>query len=186
MNTKNTVGIIELASIHKGFEVQDVLLKTVNIKKILARTICSGKYLIIIRGEHADVEEGLEAARRTGGFAIVDALAINNVDERVFSALAGSTIIETPEADGLLIIETFSVATAIKAADYALKESEISILRIHAAMAIGGKGFMVITGNIDSLKSSVVPAVEFLKEEGMLAGFSLITQPHPDILRELL
>jgi microcompartment protein CcmL/EutN len=186
MNKKSTVGLIELASIHKGFEVQDILLKTVNVEKILARTICSGKYLIIVRGEIADVEEGLSTARRVGGFAIIDALAIANVDERIFPALAGSTMIESPEVDGLLIIETFSVASAIKAGDYALKESEIEILRIHAAMAVGGKGFIVMTGNIDSLKSAIVPAVEFLKEEGMLAGYSLITHPHPEVLRDLL
>ena len=186
MNKKNTIGIIELASIHKGFEVQDILLKSVNVEKILARTICSGKYLIIFRGDIADVEEGLSVARKIGGFSIIDALAITNVDERIFPALAGSTMIESPEVDGLLIIETFSVATAIKAGDYALKESEIAILRIHAAMAVGGKGFMVITGNIDALKSSVVPAIEFLKEEGMLAGYSLITHPHPEVLRDLL
>jgi microcompartment protein CcmL/EutN len=186
MNSRNTIGIIELASIHKGFEVQDVLLKMVHIEKILARTICSGKYLIIMRGEIADVEEGISLARQVGGFAIIDALTIANVDERIFPALAGSTMIESPEVDGLLIIETFSVASAIKAGDYALKESDISILRIHAAMAVGGKGFMVITGNIDALKSSVLPAIDFLKEEGMLAGYSLITHPHPEVLRDLL
>jgi microcompartment protein CcmL/EutN len=186
MKKKSTVGLIELASIHKGFEVQDVLLKSVNVEKILARTICSGKYLIIVRGDIADVEAGLSTARQVGGYAIIDALAIANVDDRIFPALAGSTMIESPEIDGLLIIETFSVAAAIKAGDYALKEAEISILRIHAAMAVGGKGFLVITGNIDALKSSVVPAIAFLKEEGMLAGYSLITHPHPDVLRELL
>ena len=55
MVNKNAIGIIELASIFKGFEVQDMGLKSANVEKILARTICSGKYLIIVRGEIADV-----------------------------------------------------------------------------------------------------------------------------------
>ena len=47
MNERNSIGIIELASIHKGFEVQDAVLKSANVEKLIARTICSGKYFII-------------------------------------------------------------------------------------------------------------------------------------------
>ena len=60
------------------------------------------------------------------------------------------------------------------------------ILRIHVAMAIGGKGLVVLSGNIDALKSAIIPATDFLKEEGMMAGYSLITNPHEDVLKELL
>ena len=187
MNERNAIGIIELSSIYKGFEVQDAVLKMANVEKLIARTICSGKYLIMVRGEIADVESCLETAREVGGFAIVNATIIPNVDQRIFPAIAGATTLDTSEpVDGLLVIETFSVATAIKAADYAIKEAELNILRIHVAMAIGGKGFIAITGNLDALKSAVIPAIEYLKEEGMLAGYSLIQNPHKDLLRELI
>lgn len=186
MTRGNAIGVIELASLHMGFAVLDEILEMTQVEKILARTICSGKYLIIVRSTIADVEECLEVAREKGGFAIVSALMIPNIDERVFPALAGSNTLDRPRVDGMLILETFSVATAIKAADFALKEADINLLRIHAAMAIGGKGLVVMTGNIDALKSAVEPAVEFAKEEGMLAGYSLITDPHEDILRELI
>lgn len=186
MNSRYTIGIIELASIYKGYEVQDAILKSALVEKIIARTICSGKYLIIVKGEIADVETSLGQAKNIGGFAIVSATIIPNVDEKIFPAISGATTLESPKVDGMVIIETFSVAAAIKAADYAVKEADIKLLRIHVAMAIGGKGLVVLTGNIDALKSALIPAIEYIKEEGMLAGYSLITHPHEDVLRELL
>ena len=186
MAEKNAIGIIELASIFKGFEVQDMVLKSANIEKIIARTICSGKYLIMVRGEIADVETCLEIAREIGGFSIVSALIVTNVHEKVFPAITGSTTLDSPEVGGMLIIETFSVAAAVKAADFAVKEADIDLLRIHAAMAIGGKGFVVFTGNVEALESAIPPALEYIKEEGMLAGYTLIKNPHKELLKELI
>lgn len=187
MEEKNSIGIIELASIYKGYEVQDAVLKSANVEKIIARTICSGKYLIMVRGSVSAVETCLETARETGGFAIVNATIIPRVDPRIFPAIAGTTTLDTSEpVDGLLVIETFSVASAIKAADYAIKEADIDIMRVHIAMAVGGKGFVLMTGNIEALKSAVQPAINYIKEDGMLAGYSLIRHPHEELLRELL
>ncbi len=186
MRTGNNIGVIELASLHKGYAVQDAILKSANVEKILARSICSGKYIIIVRGEIADMEACLERARETGGFAVVNALMVPNVDDRIFPAIAGNTTLESPAVDAMAVIETFSVAAAIKSADRAVQEADVDLLRIHIAMAIGGKGMVVLTGNTDALKSAIVPAIEYLKEDGTLAGYSLITNPHEAVLRELL
>jgi len=184
--TTHTVGVIELASLSKGFEVSDAVLKSARVEKLLGRTVCSGKYLILVRGSYADVESSLATARDTGGFAVVAALAVPNVEEAVFSALAGAAEHDPRDTDGLLVVETFSAASAIKAGDMAVKEAGVALLRIHAAMAIGGKGLVVCTGDVESLKSALAPVLDFLKDEGMLAGYALLPHPHPDVLRELL
>jgi microcompartment protein CcmL/EutN len=186
MKMKNSIGIIELGSIYKGFEVQDMILKSSRIEKLLARTICSGKYLIMVRGEIADVESCLETAREIGGFAIISATLIPNIDEKIFPAITGSTVLNGDSVPGLILIETFSVAAAVKAADVAAQEADINVIRVHLAMAVGGKGFVVLTGNEDALKAALQPAIEYLKQEGMLAGYSLITNPHKELLRDLI
>jgi microcompartment protein CcmL/EutN len=189
MGTGNAVGIIELASIYKGYEVQDAVLKTAHVEKVVARTICSGKYLMIVRGEVADVEAAMNVAATVGGFAVVNVTTIPNIDPQIFPAIVGCTVLEprTREKVGaLLIIETFSVVSAIKAADFAVKEAPLDLLRIHVAMAVGGKGFVVITGDIAALEAAAGPAVDFCKEEGLLAGYAIIRNPHEDVLRELL
>jgi microcompartment protein CcmL/EutN len=183
----NAIGLVELSCIHKGFEVLDKMVKAASVEKILARTICSGKYIILVRGELADVEAALCAGKEAAEYGIVNALVIPNVDEALFPALAGTTAFDGPMApDGMLVVETFSVASCIKAADFALKAASISMVRVHVAMAVGGKGYFVATGNIDALKSSLGPVLDFLKDEGSLVGYSLITQPGEELLREIV
>jgi microcompartment protein CcmL/EutN len=186
MSSSNAVGIIELSSLSKGFEVEDAVLKSANVEKLLARSICSGKFLILVRGEIADVETCLNIARRVGDFAVVQTVLIPRVSEAVFPAIAGATALDQAGAEGALVLETFSAASAVKLADIAAKQADVEILRIHLAMAIGGKGLVVLTGDVESLKSVLGPVLDFAKQDGMLAGYALIPNPHPDLLKELI
>lgn len=190
MSGRNAIGIIELASIYKGFAVQDEILKSANVEKLIARTICSGKYFMVFRGNIADVENAISIAKEVGGFSVINATSIANLDPRVFPAIAGTTTIDINGSEknigAMLIIETFSVVSAIKAADFAAKEADLEILRVHVAMAVGGKGFVVITGNIDALEAAAKPAIEYIKQDGMLAGYVIIKNPHEEVLKELI
>jgi microcompartment protein CcmL/EutN len=189
METRNAIGVIELASIYKGFQVQDEVLKSSNVEKLVARTICSGKYFMVIRGDVANVENAINVAREVGGFSVVNLTTIPNIDPRVFPAIAGTTTIQIDtgkEVGALLVIETFSVVSAIKAADYAVKEADLDIIRVHVAMAVGGKGFVVIAGDIAALEAAVKPAIEYVKQDGMLCGYVIIKNPHKELLKELI
>lgn len=187
MNTeRNAIGLIELSCIHKGFKVLDRVLKSAFVENLLARTICSGKYLILVRGELANVEAAIAAAKETADYGLVNALAVPNVNERIFPAISAAAPFAGAVPDGILIIETFSVAACIKAADFALKEAPIEIIRLNVAMALGGKGFMVFGGNVDALRSALGPTLDFLKEEGSLVGYSLISGPDEAIIRDLI
>jgi microcompartment protein CcmL/EutN len=189
MEMRDALGIIELASIYKGYHVQDEVLKSANVEKLLARSICSGKYLMIVRGAVADVETAINIAREIGGYSVVNLTVIPKVDPRVFPAITGTSMLETnfgKRVAAMLIIETFSVASAIKAADSAVKEADLDIIRVHVAMAIGGKGIVVMTGDIAPLEAAVKPAVEAVRADGMLAGYVLIRNPHEDVLRDLI
>ena len=190
MSTRNAIGIIELSSITKGYQVQDAMLKAANIEKLIARTICPGKYLIVIGGDVADIETAIDVAKETGGYAVINQTSIPNLDPKVFPALTGSTVIEQDgsglKVGALLVIETFSVVSAIKAADFAAKEAELDIQRIHIAMAIGGKGVVVITGEIGALEAAALPAIEYCKQDGMLGDYTIIKNPHEDVLKELI
>lgn len=190
MATKKAIGIIELSSITKGYQVQDAVLKATNTEKLVSRSICPGKYFIVIGGDVADIEIAISIAQETGGYAIVNVSSIPNLDPQVFPAITGSIEMESSgngtKVGALLIIETFSVVSAIKAADFAAKEADLNIRRIHVAMAIGGKGLVVITGEISALEAAAVPAIEYCKEDGMLGDYTIIKNPHEDVLKELI
>ena len=189
MKSGDALGIIELGSIYKGYHVQDEVLKSADVEKLVARSICSGKYLMILRGDVADVETAMSVARDVGGFSVINLSVIPRVDPRVFPAITGAAILRTggdTAVPAMLIIETFSVASAIKAADRAIKEAELDFVRVHVAMAIGGKGVVVMTGDVAPLEAAVRPAIDAIKEDGMLAGYVLIRNPHEEVLRDLI
>ncbi len=191
MNSRNALGIIELASIYKGYAVQDAVFKAANVEKLIGRTICSGKFFIVIRGSVADVEAAIAVAKEVGGFSVVNLCTIPNIDPKVFPALAGTTVMgiggtKKKDIGALLIIETFSVVSAIRAADYAAKTSDLEILRVHVAMAVGGKGFIVLTGDIAALEQACERAIAEIKDDGMLAGYEIIKNPHEEVLLDLL
>jgi microcompartment protein CcmL/EutN len=183
---RNSIGVIELSAIHMGFEVQDAVLKHADVQKLVARTICSGKYLVLVRGGVGDVQDAIRVAKEKGAHAIINAISVDNVDPGVIEAIAGATAIEQAPPEAVLVVETFSVSSAIRAADIAVKQSDGRLLRIHVAMAIGGKAFFVMTGSIDGLRSSRTAVLEFLQDEGTLVGSSLVVRPHPDVLREMI
>jgi microcompartment protein CcmL/EutN len=189
MATGNAVAVIELGSVYKGYEVQDAMLKSADVEKLIGRTICSGKFLIVMRGTIGDVEVAAAAGVEAAGFSLINIATIPNVDQRVFPAMSSCSVVQvnTPkQVAALLIIETFSVVSAIKAADLAIKTADLELMRIHVAMAVGGKGFVVMTGSIAALESAVKPAVEYCKSEGMLAGYTILNNPHEEVLRDLL
>jgi microcompartment protein CcmL/EutN len=47
---KNSIGMVELGSIAAGYQVCDAMLKAAEVELVLARSICSGKYMVMVRG----------------------------------------------------------------------------------------------------------------------------------------
>ena len=65
--TERSIGLIELSSVAAGFEVADTMLKAGNVRLILSRSICSGKYMVLIGGETAAVSAAVAAGGKGGG-----------------------------------------------------------------------------------------------------------------------
>ena len=60
------------------------MLKAASVKVVIARTICSGKYFIVLAGPVSDVRAAISAGLEMAGEAIIDHLVIPNVHESVF------------------------------------------------------------------------------------------------------
>ncbi len=134
---KAAIGLVELSSIAKGIEVSDAMLKRAKVDLIVNRTICPGKYMVLIGGDvdavNASVEAGVEIAQEE----IVDHFVIPNVHPSIFPAINGINTIE--KLDALGVIESFSVASMIECADAAVKAAPVNLITVYLAMAIGGK-----------------------------------------------
>jgi len=176
--------LIELGSIAAGFEVCDAMLKTAEVELVLSRSICSGKYLVMVRGDVAAVESSVAAGTRTGGFSVIDTFVIPNVDESVFPAISGTTKVEALEALGIL--ESFSVASLIEGADAAVKSANVRLIEIRLAMALGGKAFVTLTGNVAAVQSAVDAGAQAIAQKGLLVNKVVIPSPRPELLNEMI
>jgi len=181
---RNSVGLIELSSIAAGFEVCDAMLKTADVDLILARTICSGKYMVLVRGDVAAVRSSVDAGTRTGDFSVIDTFVIPNLDESIFPAISGTTKIEALEALG--IIESFSVASLIEGADAAVKAANVKLIEIRLAMALGGKAFVSLTGSVADVRAAVEAGAAVIAEKGLLVNKVVIPQPRRELLNEMI
>lgn len=181
---KNSIGLIELSSIAAGFAVTDAMLKAADVELVLARTICSGKYMVLVRGNVADVEAAVEAGKATGDFSLVDTFVIPNVHDDLFPALSG--ISHVTELESLGILEAFSVASLIEGADAMAKAARVQLIEVRLAMALGGKAFATITGSVSSVRSALEAGAQAVGRKGLLVNKVLIPNPRPELLREMI
>jgi len=142
----NALGMVEFNSIAVGIEAADAMLKVSQVELVIAKTICSGKYIAIVRGDTAAVRASVEEGTRVGDTAYIADFVIPNVHPQVFPAFVAGT----PQYDvnALGVLETFSVASCVLAADRAAKTAKVSLMEIRMGIGIGGKAFFTMTGDV--------------------------------------
>lgn len=183
MNEKS-VGMIELSSIAAGFLVADTMLKAGHVRLYLSRSICSGKYMIVIAGDASDVASAVASGAEAANGCLIDQFVITQIHPDVLTAL-GRTVV-APPLDALGVLESFNVATLIRAADAAAKSANVQLLEVRLAMALGGKAFFTLTGDIASVQAAIQAGRAVIAEAGMLVNAVVIPRPHPDVYRELI
>jgi len=181
-----SIGAVELSSIGVGYQVQDEMLKAASVRLLVARTICSGKYFIVIGGAVSDVQSSVSSALAGAGEALIDHLVIPNVHPSVFTALGQSVILAAGEAQALGVIESFSGVSIIAAADAAAKAAKVKLFRIHVAMALGGKGFCLMTGMVADVRAAVQAGANEVRNRGLLVSEVVIPRPSPELFNEYI
>ena len=88
------------------------------------------------------------ASHATGG--LIERRVIPHVHPSIFPAISMAVELDPAEAESLGVIETFSASSIDDVADTAAKAAAVTLFRIHLAMAIGGKGYVMLTGDIAS------------------------------------
>ena len=180
----NSLGLIELTSIAAGFQACDAMLKAANVGLVLARSICSGKYMVMVRGDVAAVQAAVSAGTSAGHFSVIVSFVIPNLHESIFPAISGASKVETMEALGIL--ESFSVASLVEGADAAVKSANIQLIEIRLAMALGGKAFVTMTGNVAAVQTAVDAGAQIVGQKGMLVNKVVIPHPRPELLTEMI
>jgi microcompartment protein CcmL/EutN len=149
---------------------------------LLTTIVPRGKYLVMVGGAVADVEQSLLAGKEAAGKTVVDDFLIQGVHPQLPAAIKGRVAVPQLEAVG--VIETKEVASAIFAGDAAVKAAAVTL--IEARNQPGGKGLVVLTGDVGAVEAAVAAGVAAVKKEGMLVGRVVIPAAHEALKRSLL
>ena len=116
-----------------------------------------------------------------GGECVVDTLMLPNVHPSLIPAMSGTT--QVPGYGAVGVLEFFSVASAITAADVAAKAANVTLLEVHIGYAIGGKGYVTLTGDVGAVKAAVEAAS---RGSELLVGTTVIPRPSKTLFNSLL
>ena len=179
-----TIGFLELNSIAKGIEAADAILKTAQVELIFAKPVCPGKYSILFTGEVAAVKASIDAGIYIGDAHVVDSTVIPRVHPQVIEAINQATDFHGTGAIG--VMEFYSITAAVYGADAAVKAANITLLDVRLGMGLGGKSFVVMTGDVASVRASVDAGSAEGRKNGLLVSSVVIPSPRPEIFESLM
>ena len=166
------------------------MVKRSPVEVLRAGTIHPGKYLVLVTGGVADVEEALAAGLAVAEPCLVDSVFLPYVHDQVVAALRGARRAGTGEALG--IVETATVAATILAADAGVKGATVELLELRLGDGLGGKGYLLFDGTVADVEAAVAVAVGRI-EDGLAGAVPggrspiarVIAQLHPGMRAEL-
>lgn len=170
-----SIGMVEFTSIARGIYTADQMVKTSDVEIVTASSTCPGKFMAIIHGDVAAVQDSVRVGERLADEYLVDSIIIPNVSPAIFPAITGSTIPDKMQALG--IMESFSLATMIMAADAILKTADVQAIELRLGNGLGGKAYFTFTGDVAAVETSMEAGKEIVKEKGLLVNAEVIPSP---------
>lgn len=181
---KKAIGMVEFKTVSSGMRAADAMVKTAEVDIIQADTVCPGKFIVLICGELSAVKASVEAACATDPELLIDRFVLGNPHESIFGALYASNEVRNPNALGIL--ETFSAAAAIVAADNAAKTSLVDLIELRLARGMCGKSYLLLTGEVAAVEAAIDRAKRTAGEEGMLLDSAVIPRPDQKLWQNIL
>jgi microcompartment protein CcmL/EutN len=112
---------------------------------------------------------------------MVDSLMIPNIHPQLIPALTAVT--QVPKTGAIGVIEFYSVASAINAADVIAKAAQVTLMEVRIGFAIGGKGFVSFTGEVGAVRAAIAAAE---KSSELYVHSTVIPKPSPRLYETLL
>jgi len=177
------IGMVEFTSIARGIYAADQMVKISDVEIVTAGSVCPGKYIAIVQGDVAAVQDSVGIGERMAEEYLVDSIVIPNVSPLVFPAITGATMPDRIQALG--IMESFSLATMVIAADAILKAAELQPLELRLGTGLGGKSFFTFTGDVAAVQTGIESGVAICEEKGLLVNAEVIPSPSDRLVSSL-
>ena len=159
------------------------MVKAAPLGAIYAGTVHPGKYLVMVTGDTASVDEAVRVGR--GSQQLVDMVFLPDIHPGVVDAVGGNSERARVGEEALGVLETSSVASALDAADAGIKAAEVDLASIRLADGLGGKGYVLFSGTVAETEAALDAAVARAETHGALLRSDLIAQLHGEMADNL-
>jgi len=172
MKNFTAIALLEFSTIGRGIKAGDAMLKKSPISMIKAGTVSGGRYIILIGGSTASVDEAYQEGLKIGGETVRDNVILPDVHPEVYSSISGGKI--PIEMETLGIIETSNIASMIRCADAAVKGADVHIVEMRLADQLGGKSFILLNGVLEEVEAALDIGVSRIEGSGSLIDRTII------------
>jgi microcompartment protein CcmL/EutN len=178
------IAVIEFSSLADGIFTTDAILKKAPIAMIKGGTVSGGRYLIIFGGTTGSVSESLTEALTIGAGSVLDHAFLPDVHQTVHDAVMGKRA--TAGQNTIAILETDTIAANIRAAEAAVKGTEVQLVELRLAeYEMSGKAISVYAGELHEIQSAMMIANDFLRGRKAFTHYRIIARPHEVISQQL-
>ena len=184
MKKHPAIAVIEFSSIPTGMSATDAMLKKAPIAFVKCGTVSHGRYLTLIGGSTASVDESLQEGLSHGGPSVLDHLMLADVHPRVYEAILGWR--KPGNTGALAIIETDTVAANVRAAEAAMKGTAIELIEIRLAdTGLAGHGLSVYQGSLPDIEAAIEIATRYVDQSGGRLNHRIISRPHGGLIKQI-
>ena len=178
------IAVVEFNSIADGIFTTDALLKKSPIAMIKSGTVSGGRYLTIFGGTTGSVVESLTEALTVGAGSVLDHAFLPDVHANVHDAVLGKHA--ACEQEAVAILETDAVAANVRAAEAALKGTEVALVEMRLAeYEMSGKAISVYNGVLHEIEAAINIAGETLRGRSAFTRHRIIARPHDTLTQQL-
>lgn len=181
---RKAIGMVEYKTVSTGIQAADLIVKTADVQLLQAQTVCPGKFIVLFCGDISAVRASAEAAEKRYAEQLIDVFVLGNPHESIFRALTSTAEIEGIEALGVL--ESFTAASIIVAADHAAKTAAVTLFEIRVARGMCGKSYLLLTGTVAAVTEAIESAAKKIGDNGTLLDYAVIPNPSKDFISTLV
>jgi microcompartment protein CcmL/EutN len=170
------IALIELSGIAAGAFAADKMVKRAPVELLHAGTVHSGKFLILIGGGTAEVEESYREGMQAAPSDILDEVLLPGVHPQVVTALGGARSFGSQGS--LVVLETSTIAAIVRATDAAAKGAQINVSELRLGNGLGGRGVAILTGELSDVEAAADIAGESLAGRNVTLCQSIVSNVH--------
>ena len=169
----NAIGMIEYKTVASGMTAADLMVKTSEVEVIEAKTVCPGKYMVLVTGDLSSVKAAVDATTAKFPDTLIDSFVLGNPHESIMGAIYGANEIHNKNALGIL--ETYTAASAI-----------VELIELRLARGMCGKSYLLITGEVAAVQMAIEKAKADIGEDGTYLDSSVIASPDAKLWDSIL